>query len=909
MNKTTILIVEDEAIIAADLAAKLLRLGYGVAGTAAGGEEAVRLAGQLRPHLVLMDIRLAGAMDGIATAEAIRGEHDVPVIYLTAHSDQTTLTRAKVSGPFGYILKPFEERELATHIELGLYKHQADRQLQLQADELQARAAELAAINEDLREREDLLLLRTQELEEARREAENERNRLEAVMEALPVGMAIVDARGGSVRFNKAYDQLWRGPRPTPSSVGEYAEYKAWWVDTGQAVAPEQWASALAVLKGETVVGQLMKIGRFDGSLGFVINSAAPIRDAAGNIVGSAVAIQDITDLHQAEEALRESEERFRLFMDHNPAIAWMKDEQGRYVYLNRTFEKRFGVRSADCCGKTDFDLWSPEIAAEFRKNDLAVLAAGEPMAVIEETVNPDGSRRFWLNSKFPFRDAAGKSYVAGMGLDITERKRAEEALRESEGRYRALVETAPDAIVVHRDGRLLHANSAALLLSGAESFEQLARYTVLYFFRPQDHKQVEEWIRMAMAGNMQPVREAVLVRLDGREVSVELHTVPVDFHGTRAILTIIHDVTVRRKREADILAKEAELQLIADATPVLLARLSRDLKYVFVNRAYLEMFGRSREEIIGKPIVEILGREAFETIRPNVERVLQGERVVYETRIPYQGIGTRFMRVMYEPERNGQGDIVGWIASVLDITEPKRVEEALRERTAEVEASNRELEAYAYSISHDLRTPLRAIHSYSDILLADYADVLDATGKDHLQRVCAATERMSTLMEAMLNLSRLVRSEPSREEVNLTSLARDAADELRRAEPERRVEFVIAENITVLADAAMIRAVLDHLLRNAWKFTAKHDRARIEFGAAGSGSETIYYVRDDGAGFKMEHAEKLFKAFQLLHRPGEYPGTGIGLATVQRIIHRHGGRIWAEGAVEKGATFYFTLG
>ncbi|RJX29678.1 MAG: PAS domain S-box protein [Desulfurivibrio sp.] len=660
MNKTAVLIVEDEAIIAADLAAKLQRLGYGIAGIAAGGEEAVRLAGQLRPHLVLMDIRLEGAMDGVAAAETIRGEHDLPVIYLTAHSDQATLARAKVSGPFGYILKPFEERELATHIELGLYKHQADRQLRLQANELQARAAELAAINEELRAREELLLVRSRELEEARREAENERNRLEAVMQALPVGMAIVDAQGGNVRFNHAYDQVWRGPRPTPSSVGEYTEYKAWWVDTGQAVAPEEWASAIAVLKGETVVGQLMKIGRFDGSFGFVINSAAPIRDAAGNIVGSAVAILDITDLHQAEEALRESEERFRLFMDHNPAIAWMKDEPGRYVYLNRTFEERFGVRLADWRGKTDFELWPSETAEEFRKNDLAVLAAGEPIEVIEETVNPDGSRSFWLTSKFPFRDAAGKSYVAGMGLDITGRKRAEEALQQ---------------------------------------------------------------------------------------------------------------------------------------------------------------------------------------------------------------------------------------------------------RTAEVEASTRELEAYAYSISHDLRTPLRAIHSYSDILLADYADVLDATGKDHLQRVCAAAERMSTLMEAMLNLSRLVRSEPGREEVDLSRLAREAAARLRQAGPERRVEFVIAENVTARANAAMIRAVLDHLLRNAWKFTAKHDSARIEFGAAGSGSETIYFVRDDGAGFNMDYAEKLFKAFQLLHRPGEYPGTGIGLATVQRIIHRHGGRIWAEGEVEKGATFYFTLG
>ncbi len=219
------------------------------------------------------------------------------------------------------------------------------------------------------------------------------------------------------------------------------------------------------------------------------------------------------------------------------------------------------------------------------------------------------------------------ESHVWGISL--------EKALRESEDRYRTLFETAPDAIVVHRDGRFLYANSAALALTGARSFERLARHTVLDFFRPQDRELAVERTRTAMTGDRLPPREATLLRLDGQEIAVEFHTAPVDSQGARAIQTIIRDITERKRAEEALLAKEAELQLIADATPVLLTRLSRDLRYVFVNRACAGMFGRPPEEIVGKPIVEILGKEAFETIRPYIERVLQGQRVEYENRNP----------------------------------------------------------------------------------------------------------------------------------------------------------------------------------------------------------------------------------------------------------------------------------
>ncbi|MGZ5602291.1 MAG: ATP-binding protein, partial [Methylobacter sp.] len=249
------------------------------------------------------------------------------------------------------------------------------------------------------------------------------------------------------------------------------------------------------------------------------------------------------------------------------------------------------------------------------------------------------------------------------------------------------------------------------------------------------------------------------------------------------------------------------------------------------------------------------------------------------------------------------------------DISERKETERhiqqlntALRERAMVLESVNHELEAFSYSVSHDLRAPLRAVDGFSRILLDEYADQLDDTGRDRLRRVRAAAQRMAMLIDDMLKLSRITRSELKRENIDLSALANEVIDELRKQEPGRTVQCTIQAGIIAWGDARLLHIVLDNLLGNAWKFTSKCADAHIEFGMQKQGDESVYFVRDNGAGFDMAYAEKLFGAFQRLHDASEFPGTGIGLATAQRVIHKHGGRIWAEGEVGKGATFYFTL-
>ncbi|MCP4244827.1 MAG: hypothetical protein GY772_30160, partial [bacterium] len=243
------------------------------------------------------------------------------------------------------------------------------------------------------------------------------------------------------------------------------------------------------------------------------------------------------------------------------------------------------------------------------------------------------------------------------------------------------------------------------------------------------------------------------------------------------------------------------------------------------------------------------------------------------------------------------------------EIFERMRTEEALRRRTAQLEAANVELDAFVYSISHDLRAPLRGLAGFSQALMEDYADKLDGDALDYLTRISRASQRMGQMIDDLLTLSRATRGELRWEQVDLSVLATTIVAELDEHNPDRQVSCEIAPQVIAQGDPRVLRIVLENLLHNAWKFTSKHDRATIVFGTQRLDGDTVYFVRDDGAGYDMTYVDKLFGIFQRLHAMTEFEGTGIGLAMVSRLIHRHGGRVWAEGAVEQGATFSFTLG
>ena len=330
------------------------------------------------------------------------------------------------------------------------------------------------------------------------------------------------------------------------------------------------------------------------------------------------------------------------------------------------------------------------------------------------------------------------------------------------------------------------------------------------------------------------------------------------------------------------------------------------------VNPAWQSSLGWSEQELLAQPFLNFVHPDDREATVRETETLGHGLTTVnFENRYRCPDGTYRWLQWMAAP----LPEEARIYAVARDVTGAKQDEarmlvltQELARRNAQLAALNHELEAFSYSVSHDLRAPLRSIDGFSQVLLEDYADRLDAEGKDALQRVRRAATSMAELIDALLALSRLSRVELQTEPVDASALALTIADGLRQAAPERQVDFVIAPNLTVDADPTLLQALLENLLNNAWKYSGPRDVARIEFGSVDRDGETVYFVRDNGVGFDMAYVDKLFGAFQRLHHQSEFVGTGVGLATVQRIAHRHGGRVWAEGAVDQGATFYVAL-
>ncbi|MBI4291207.1 MAG: PAS domain S-box protein [Betaproteobacteria bacterium] len=344
--------------------------------------------------------------------------------------------------------------------------------------------------------------------------------------------------------------------------------------------------------------------------------------------------------------------------------------------------------------------------------------------------------------------------------------------------------------------------------------------------------------------------------------------------------------------------------------------------KIVGWNQGAEAIFGYTQAEVNGQPLTLLMPRRYHQRHLEGMKRLLSGAephiigKTVELTGL-HKNMGEFPLELSLAKWQNAEGYFVTSI--IRDVTERVRTQDELRrmnelleqrvaERTNALQVANRELEAFSYSVSHDLRAPLRAIGGFSHILQEQCASQIDLQCKDLLRRVSAAAEKMGQLIDDLLKLSKMSRQEMQVEPVDLSALAREVVEELKAEAPERNAEWVIAAPVTAQGDRGLLKVVLQNLIGNAWKYSSRRDRARIEFGVAERDGRPVYCVRDNGAGFDMAYADKLFRAFQRLHSPAEFPGTGIGLATVARIVHRHGGQVWAEGKVGHGSGFYFTL-
>ena len=491
--------------------------------------------------------------------------------------------------------------------------------------------------------------------------------------------------------------------------------------------------------------------------------------------------------------------------------------------------------------------------------------------------------------------------------------------LKEGRTFISALIDTAGALVVVlDTDGLIVRFNHACEKTTGYTFDEVKGKRFWDFLLVPEEIEEVKAVFADLRRGRFPNKHENCWASKDGvRRLIAWSNTALLDDEGSvRFVLSSGIDITGQRQ------AEEARWQLASIVEFSEDAIIGKTLDGIITswNWGAERLYGYSAEEAIGHHI-SLLAAPGISDDMPQVlDRIGNGGCVEQYETVRVRKDGRRvYVSLTVSPIKDTAGGITGASTIARDITQRRQAEEEIRrlneeleqrvgQRTAELSAVNKELEAFSYSVSHDLRGPLRSIDGFSQALLEDYGDRLDEQGRGYLRRVRVASQRMGELIDDLLSLSRVARSEMHRETVNLSQTVHSIAAELQQREPERQATFVIAERLTANGDAHLLQVALENLLDNAWKFTSKHPRARIEFGATENEGQTAYFVRDDGAGFDMAYVDRLFGAFQRLHSMAEFEGTGIGLATVQRIIHRHGGRVWAEGAVEKGATFYFTL-
>lgn len=738
--------------------------------------------------------------------------------------------------------------------------------------------------------------------------------RLSLLMVNTEESFVLIDKELSIIAFNEQFKKLYwkffgRDVRKG-DSILDYAQ-------------PERRGSVREIYQkvfdGEAQESQI-QVPNPDKSIQTYLLKYKPALDEMNHVIGAFVSCIDITERKRAEEKLKQSEERFNLFMKYSPALSWLTDEVGNLLYANESFLNSLQLNE-EVIGKSIFDIFPEEVAKSMHENNLEVIQENKNIEITEVTRDQNGNTRYYSVYKFPIPYSSNTRVAGGFAIDITKNIQADEKLRLNEERLRTIIDNEPECVkIVDLQGKLLDINFAGLRMIEADSLEEVKGQNIVGLIHPQDIKKFLDIHEKACKGEKGIARFRI-IGLKQTERFMEMHSVPLKNKQNEiyAVLSVTRDISEQIKAEEEKEFERRDKEALINNTKDSIWSVNTDFKLIAANIPFINLL-KNMLGVTLEPGIEILLRDYFsqETVlfwEKLYKRGFTGEAFHEEIYFPPIGeFPEEWKDVSFHPIYKGE-ELIGVACYARDITEGKRNEQKLLElneqikrKVEELAISNKELEQFAYVASHDLQEPLRMVTGFLNQLEKKYHDLFDEKASQYIHYALDGAVRMRKMIQDLLEYSRIGRDHYKFEFVSLPELL-DEVKRLNQNLLEEKKAEITTENLpTILCSRTSILQVFQNLISNALKYQREGVIPKIEISSIERESFWEIVVSDNGIGIKPEFFEKIFVVFQRLHSKDEFSGSGIGLAICKKIIENHNGQIWVTSENEKGSIFHFTI-